>query len=48
MNAKDFLRLGVPLGEAARRTTNFVAKFILSGESYERIDDCVKHVTLRL
>jgi tRNA-splicing ligase RtcB len=31
MNAKDFLRLGVPLGEATRRATDFVAKFILGG-----------------
>jgi hypothetical protein len=28
MNTKDFLRLGVPLGEATRRATDFVAKFI--------------------
>jgi hypothetical protein len=41
MNAKDFLRLGVPLGEATRLppsfhfgatgATDFVAKFILGG-----------------
>lgn len=31
MNTKDFLRLGVPLGEATRRATDFVAKFILGG-----------------
>jgi hypothetical protein len=31
MNTKDFLRLGVPLGEATRRATDFVAKYILSG-----------------
>jgi hypothetical protein len=31
MNAKDFLRLGVPLGEATRRATDFVAKYILGG-----------------
>ncbi|MGA2853284.1 MAG: hypothetical protein ABSE90_04015 [Verrucomicrobiota bacterium] len=29
MNTEDFLRLGVPLGEATRRATDFVAKFIL-------------------
>lgn len=29
MNTKDFLRLGVPLGEATRRATDFVSKFIL-------------------
>ncbi|MGA2853283.1 MAG: hypothetical protein ABSE90_04010 [Verrucomicrobiota bacterium] len=31
MNTKDFLRLGVPLGEATRRATDFVAQFILGG-----------------
>lgn len=31
MNAKDFLRLGVPLGEATRRATDFVSKYILGG-----------------
>ena len=29
MNTKDFLRLGVPLGEATRRATDFVSKFML-------------------
>src|SRR5580693_7550629 len=31
MNTKDFIRLGVPLGEATRRATDFVSKFILAG-----------------
>jgi hypothetical protein len=31
MNTKDFIRLGVPLGEATRRATDFVSKFILDG-----------------
>src|ERR1017187_9730204 len=31
MNAKDFLRLGVRLGEATRRATDFISKFILGG-----------------
>ncbi len=31
MNTKEFLRLGVPLGEATRRATDFVARFILGG-----------------
>ena len=31
MNTKDFLRLGVPLGQAARRATDFISKFILGG-----------------
>src|SRR5271170_3714545 len=31
MNTKDFLRLGVPLGQATRRATDFISKFILGG-----------------
>jgi hypothetical protein len=31
MNTKDFLRLGMPLGEATRQATDFVAKYILGG-----------------
>jgi hypothetical protein len=31
MNTKDFIRLCVPLGEATRRATNFVGKFIRGG-----------------
>jgi tRNA-splicing ligase RtcB (3'-phosphate/5'-hydroxy nucleic acid ligase) len=37
MNTKDFLRLGVPLGEATRRATDFVAKFILGGGNKSRL-----------
>ena len=37
MNAKDFLRLGVPLGEATRRATVFVAKYILGGGDKSRL-----------
>jgi len=37
MNTKDFLRLGVPLGEATRRATDFVAQFILGGGDKSRI-----------
>ncbi len=37
MNTKDFLRLGVPLGEATRRATDFVAKFILGGGDKSRL-----------
>ncbi|MGA2544821.1 MAG: RtcB family protein [Verrucomicrobiota bacterium] len=39
MNAKDFLRLGVPLGEATRRATDFVAKFILGGGDKSRLPE---------
>jgi len=33
VNTKDFLHLGVPLGESTRRATDFVAKYILGGVS---------------
>jgi len=46
MNTKDFLRLGVPLGQATRRATEFVSKFILGGGANEPVDRGVKHVTL--
>jgi tRNA-splicing ligase RtcB len=39
MNTKDFLRLGVPLGEATRRATDFVAKFILVGGDKSRLHE---------
>jgi tRNA-splicing ligase RtcB (3'-phosphate/5'-hydroxy nucleic acid ligase) len=39
MNTKDFLRLGVPLGEPTRRATDFVAKFILSGGDKSRLHE---------
>ena len=45
MNTKDFLRLGVPLGEATRRATDFVARFILDGGVNKAADRSVKHVT---
>src|SRR6202167_4148282 len=44
MNAKDFLRLGVPLGEASRRATDFVAKFILGGGDKARLHEEVAAV----
>jgi hypothetical protein len=37
MNSKDFLRLSVPLGEATRRATDFVAQFILGGGDKSRL-----------
>ncbi|MEO6033639.1 MAG: RtcB family protein [Verrucomicrobiota bacterium] len=39
MNTKDFLRLGVPLGEATRRATDFIAKFILSVGDKSRLHE---------
>jgi tRNA-splicing ligase RtcB len=44
MNTKDFIRLGVPLGEATRRATDFVAKFILGGGDKSRLEAEVKAV----
>ena len=39
MNTKDFLCLGVPLGEATRRATDFVSKFILGGGDKSRLHE---------
>src|SRR5689334_19021850 len=39
MNAKDFVRLGVPLGEASRRATDFISKFILGGGDKSRLHE---------
>ena len=51
MNTKDFIRLGVPLGEATRRATGFVAQFILSGGEKTRLEvnpfPAMCHVTLQ-
>src|SRR5262245_40545453 len=44
MNAKDFIRLGVPLGEATRRATDFVSQFILSGGDKARLAEEVKAI----
>src|SRR6267378_3942238 len=44
MNTKDFIRLGVPLGEATRRATDFVAQFILSGGEKTRLEKEVKTI----
>jgi len=37
MNTKDLIRLGVPLGEATRRATDFISKFILAGGDKTRL-----------
>src|SRR5277367_5232976 len=39
MNTKDFLRLGVPLGQATRRATDFISKFILGGGDKTRLHE---------
>jgi tRNA-splicing ligase RtcB len=44
MNTKDFIRLGVPLGEATRRATDFVSKFILGGGDKTRLEEEVNAI----
>jgi hypothetical protein len=44
MNAKDFIRLGIPLGEATRRTTDFVAQFILGGGDKTTLEEELKAI----
>src|SRR3954467_7611392 len=44
MNTKDFIRLGIPLGEATRRATDFISNFILSGGDKTRLEEEVKAV----
>src|SRR5258708_15238436 len=44
MNTKDLIRLGVPLGEATRRATGFVASFVLAGGDKTRLEEEVKAI----
>ena len=44
MNTKDLIRLGVPLGAASRRATDFVSKFILAGGDKTRLEEELKAV----
>src|SRR5438874_3349108 len=44
MNSKDLLRAGVPLGEATRRATDFISKFVLSGGDTSRLAEEVKAI----
>ena len=44
MNTKAFLRLGVPLGEATRRATDFVAQFVLRGGDTAKLEDEIKAI----
>lgn len=37
MNTKDYLRMVIPLGEATRRATDFVSKFVLGGGDKSRL-----------
>lgn len=44
MNTKDFIRLFVPLGEATRRATGFVASFVLAGGDKTRLEEQVRAI----
>ena len=44
MNTKDFLRFGVPLGEATRRATDFVAQYVLRGGDTAKLEDEIKAI----
>ena len=44
MNTKDLIRLGIPLGDATRRATDFISKFILAGGDKTRLEEEVKAV----
>src|ERR1051325_1787436 len=44
MNTKDLIRLGVPLGEATRRATDFISSFILSGGDKSRLEEEVRAI----
>ncbi|HXT40351.1 MAG TPA: RtcB family protein [Candidatus Angelobacter sp.] len=44
MNTKDFLRLGVPLGPATRRATDFISRFILGGGDKTQLEQEVKAI----
>lgn len=44
MNARDFVRMGVPLGEATRRATDFVARFVLGGGDKTRLREEVASI----
>jgi RNA-splicing ligase RtcB len=47
MNTKDFLRMGVPLGQATRQATDFVAKFILGGGDKSRLREEVAAIVAK-
>ena len=44
MNAKDLLRMCVPLGESTRRAIDFISKYVLSGGDKSRLEEEVKAV----
>jgi len=44
MNTKELIRLGVPLGEATRRASDFISTFMLRGGDKRRLEEEVKAV----
>jgi tRNA-splicing ligase RtcB len=44
MNTKDFIRLGIPLGEATRRATDFVAQHVLRGGGTAKLEEEIKAI----
>src|ERR1043166_7452028 len=44
MNTKDLLRLGVPLGEATRRATDFISSYILAGGEKSGLEEEIKAI----
>ena len=42
MNTKDFMGLGIPLGEATRLVIDFISKFILAGGDKTGLEEEVK------
>jgi hypothetical protein len=46
MNTKDFVKLGVPLGEATRRATGFVAQYVLRGGDTAKLEDEIKAIVV--
>ena len=44
MNTKDFIHLGIPLGEATRRVAEFISQFIRAGGDKARLEEEVKAV----
>jgi hypothetical protein len=44
MDTKDFIRLGIPLGEATRRAADFVAQYVLRGGDTAKLEDEIKAI----
>jgi hypothetical protein len=44
MNTKDFLQMGIPLGQATRRAMDFISRFILGGGDKSRLHEEVAAV----